>query len=238
MKNSKYLVIQICLILVIIFLAFMIFRSLMRPEKFKNIYDGRKADVVLKLEDIRILQTTYKAEKGSYASTFNQLRDFWNNGRITIVVKEGTVPDTLTEEQALKLNIIRRDTVRVDAKEEILKEIGKLRQSEKYKSKTLPDFDIDKFDIIPYSKGERFHMEADTVVRANIPVYVFEVIARKSQYLKDLDSDPRVKDVFLGKLLYSGLQGQYLGPNFDYRDNVIDLVLGSLTEPSTDGNWE
>jgi hypothetical protein len=69
-------------------------------------------------------------------------------------------------------------------------------------------------------------------------VYVFEVVARRNQYMKNLDEDPRVKDVFLGRLLYSGLQEQFLGPNFDYRDNVIDIVLGSLSEPSTDGNWE
>ncbi len=216
----------------------MIFRSLMRPERFKNIYEARKADIVLKLEDIRILQNAYKAEKGSYASNFGQLRDFWNNGKITIVVKEGTVPDTLTEAEALKLKIISRDTIRVEAKEELLREIEKLRKSEKYKAKAVPVFDISRFDIIPYSKGEQFQIAADTVLRANIPVYVFEVVARRDQYMKDLDDDPRVKDAFLGRFLYSGLQEQYLGANFDYRDNVIDLVLGSLTEPSTDGNWE
>lgn len=238
MKNKKYLVLQICLILVIIFLAVMIFRSLMRPERFKNIYEARKADVVLKLEDIRILQNAYKAEKGSYANTFGQLRDFWDNGKITIIVKEGIVPDTLTEAEALRLKIISRDTVRVNAKEELVREVEKLRKSEKYRLKTVPAFDISRFDIIPYSKGEQFQMSADTILRANIPVYVFEVIARRNQYMKDLDDDPRVKDAFLGRFLYGGLQEQYLGSNFDYRDNVIDLVLGSLTEPSTDGNWE
>ena len=42
----------------------------------------------------------------------------------------------------------------------------------------------------------------------------------------------------MGTLLYSGLQEQFLGPNFDFKENVKDIVLGSLTEPSTDGNWE
>ena len=224
MKSPKYVILQVCLILGIIFLALMIFRSISRPEKFNDIYTARKAEVVVKLRDIRTLQAFYKSEKGSYAKSFDQLRDFWNNGKMTVVVKEGHVPDTLTEAQALKIGIIRRDTMTVKAKDEMLK--------------SLPNFDIDRFDIVPYSKGERFSLEADTIVRANIPVYVYQVIAQKKQYLKNLDEDPRVKSVFLGSFLYSGLQEQFLGANFDYRDNVKDVILGSLTEPSTDGNWE
>jgi len=224
MKNPKYVIIQIVLVLAILFLSVMIFRSLMRPEKFKNVYESRRAEVVVKLKDIRAIQAFYKAEKGSYANSFDQLRDFWNNGKMTIVVKEGNVPDTLTEAQALKMNLIRRDTVIVEAKSEMLK--------------SLPNFDIDKFDIIPYSKGERFQIAADTITRANIPVFVYEVVARKNQYLKDLDDDTHIKDVFLGSLLYSGLQEQFLGPDFNYRESVTDIILGSLTEPSTDGNWE
>ena len=224
MKGPKYLVLQVCLILCIVFLALMIFRSLSRPEKFNDIYTARKAEVVLKLRDIRTLQAFYKSEKGSYAKSFDQLRDFWDNGKMTVVIKEGHVPDTLTEAEALKMKIIRRDTVIVNAKDEMMK--------------SLPNFDIDKFDIVPYSKGERFLIEADTIVRANIPVYVYQVVAQRKQYLKNMDDDPRVNNVFLGSFLYSGLQKQFLGANFDYRENVKDIILGSLTEPSTDGNWE
>jgi len=223
MRSPKHVILQVCLILGIVFLALMIFRSLMRPEKFKNIYEARKAEVVVKLKDIRTLQGFYKSEKGSYANTFEQLKDFWNNGKMTIVVKEGTVPDTLTEAEALKLKIIRRDTVIVDAKEEMMR--------------SLPNLDIDRFDIVPYSKGDRFFIAADTISRANISVYVYQVVAEKKQYLKDLDSDPRIKG-FWGTILYKGLQEQFLGANFDFRDNITDVILGSLNEPSTDGNWE
>lgn len=224
MKGPKYIIIQGVLILGIIVVSVLIYRSIMRPQKFNNIYEARKAEVVVKLKDIRSLQAYYKTEKGSYAQSFEQLRDFWNNGTMTVVVKEGNVPDTLTEAEALKMGIIKRDTVIVNAKTEMLK--------------TLPDLDIDKFDIIPFSDGERFHIAADTIKRSNIPVCVYEVRAEKKQYLKNLDNDPRVKNAFMGTLLYSGLQEEFLGPNFDFKDNIKDIILGSLTEPSTDGNWE
>ena len=224
MKSPKYVILQVCLILGAIFLTLMIIRSLARPEKFKAIHNARKAEVVVKLKDIRTLQSFYKSEKGSYAKSFDQLRDFWETGKMTVIVKEGHVPDTLTEAEALKMRIIRRDTIIVNAKEEM--------------TKVMPNFDINRFDIIPYSRGERFSIAADTITKSNVSVFVYQVIAEKKQFLKNLDDDPRVKNVFLGTFLYSGLQEEFLGPNYDFKDNVTDIILGSLLEPSTDGNWE
>lgn len=224
MKSIKYTLIQTGLIIGIIVLALLIYRSLMRPVKFNEIYEARKINVIKKLEDVRTLQNYYKTEKGSYAKTFDELKSFYTDGKMNIVVKEGHVPDTLTEAEALKLKIIRRDTVVIDAKNEI--------------SKALPNLDIKTFDIIPYSHGKQFIMDADTIVKGNISVHVYQVIAEKSQYLKNLNDDSHIKKSLLSKILYNDLQNQFLGPKFDFKDNVIDLILGSLTEASTDGNWQ
>ncbi len=224
MKNTKNNLIQAGLILVILVLIVCIYRSLSRPEKFNQVYEARKAEVIHKLTDIRTLQTFYKNEKGSYAGSFEQLKDFWENGKMHVVVKEGNVPDSMTEAQAIKLKLVKRDTVVLQAKDEMIK--------------SLPNLDIQTFDLVPYSGNEQFLIAADTLLTGNIPVQVFEVKALRSQYMKDLDNDPRVKKAFLGKLLYGNLQKQFLGPNYDYKDNVIDLILGSLTEASTNGNWQ
>lgn len=224
MKSIKHIIIQIALILGIILFSLLIYRSIVRPEKFNNIYESRKKEVIAKLENIRALQGFYKAEKGSYATDFDSLKDFYNNGKMTVVQKEGSVPDSLTEAQAIKLKIVRRDTMLVDAKDEIMK--------------ALPAMDISKINTIPYSKGESFEMTADTIRKGSILVHVYQVIAHKNQYLKDLDNDPRIKEAFMGSFLFSGMQKQFLGPNFDYRENIKDLILGSLTEASTDGNWQ
>jgi len=196
----------------------------MRPVKFNEIYEARKAEVILKLEDIKILQTYYKTEKGCYAQNFDQIKNFWNEGKMKIVVKEGHVPDTLTEAQAIKLKIVKRDTVIVNAKDEL--------------QKAIPTLDINTFDIVPHSNGEQFYIAADTIKKGNINVHVYEIKALKSQYLKNLNDDARIKSSFLGKILYGNLQDQFLGPKFDYKDNVIDVILGSLTEASTEGNWQ
>ena len=224
MKSIKYTLIQVFLIVGIIVLALLVYRSISRPQKFNVIYETRKKEVITKLEDIRTLQVFYKNEHGSYAKNFDQLKTFWNDGKMRIVVKEGHVPDTLTEAEAIKLKIVRRDTVIVNAKEELIK--------------TLPDFNIQSFDLVPYSDGEQFFIDADTIVKGNIAVHVYEVKALKSQYLKNLNDDPHVKGSLIRRIIYNDLQDQFLGPNFDYKDNVIDIILGSLTEASTDGNWQ
>ncbi|MBR4511306.1 MAG: hypothetical protein IKO59_00745 [Bacteroidales bacterium] len=224
MKNKNFVLIQAGLILVILVLIVAIYRSLSRPEKFNEVYEARKAEVIQKLSDIRTLQTFYKNEKGSYAGSFDQLKDFWENGKMRVVVKEGNVPDSMTEAQAIKLKMVRRDTVVLNAKEEMIK--------------TLPNLDINTFDLVPYSGKEQFLIAADTLRAGNVPVQVYEVKALRSQYMKNLDNDPRVKKAFLGKLLYGNMQKQFLGPDYNYKDNVIDLILGSLTEASTNGNWQ
>ena len=224
MKNKNFVLIQAGLILVILVLIVAIYRSLSRPEKFNEVYEARKAEVIQKLSDIRTLQTFYKNEKGSYAGSFDQLKDFWENGKMRVVVKEGNVPDSMTEAQAIKLKLVRRDTVVLNAKEEMIK--------------TLPNLDINTFDLVPYSGKEQFLIAADTLRAGNVPVQVYEVKALRSQYMKNLDNDPRVKKAFLGKLLYGNMQKQFLGPDYNYKDYVIDLVLGSLTEASTNGNWQ
>ncbi|MBQ2489019.1 MAG: hypothetical protein II525_04325 [Bacteroidales bacterium] len=224
MKNKNFVLIQAGLILVILVLIVAIYRSLSRPEKFNEVYEARKAEVIQKLSDIRTLQTFYKNEKGSYAGSFDQLKDFWENGKMRVVVKEGNVPDSMTEAQAIKLKLVRRDTVVLNAKEEMVK--------------TLPNLDINTFDLVPYSGKEQFLIAADTLRTGNVPVQVYEVKALRSQYMKNLDNDPRVRKAFLGKLLYGNMQKQFLGPDYNYKDNVIDLILGSLTEASTNGNWQ
>ncbi|MBR5664638.1 MAG: hypothetical protein IKX13_02680 [Bacteroidales bacterium] len=224
MKNKNFVLIQAGLILVILVLIVAIYRSLSRPEKFNEVYEARKAEVIQKLSDIRTLQTFYKNEKGSYAGNFDQLKDFWENGKMRVVVKEGNVPDSMTEAQAIKLKLVRRDTVVLNAKEEMVK--------------TLPNLDINTFDLVPYSGKEQFLIAADTLRTGNVPVQVYEVKALRSQYMKNLDNNPRVKKAFLGKLLYGNMQKQFLGPDYNYKDNVIDLILGSLTEASTNGNWQ
>ncbi|MBE0639342.1 MAG: hypothetical protein IH598_12555 [Bacteroidales bacterium] len=77
-----------------------------------------------------------------------------------------------------------------------------------------PNFKVDEFAYIPFSGGKKFELDARQINRGGVMVPVFMAIAKKEYYLSGLD-ETMVKNPF-----------------------VKDLIVGSLEEPTTDGNWE
>lgn len=219
----KHKLIQAALVLVVIVLSIFIYRSVMRPEKYRVISEERKAVVIEQMKDIRTAQLAYKSTKGLYANDFDQLMAFLADGKMPIVVKTGTVPDSLTEQQAIKKGIVKRDTVFVDAFKEIFKD--------------KPNIDIKNLPYIPFSGNQKFEMKSDTIEKGRIKVPVFRVVAPKTAYLKGIDDELKQKSHgfsgFLNSILFSKLEIQ-----FERQPKYFDLIMGSLEEPSTDGNWE
>ena len=193
-------IIQIVLSIVIVALSYFIYESIMKPVRFNKEDGERRLVVIERLKDIRTAQLSFKSVYRRYTGSFDTLLTFLKTGKIPVVKKIGTVPDSLTEAQALKKKIISRDTSYVNAGEELFKD--------------RKDFKIDELIIIPLSKGDKFIMEAGFIEKGKVNVPVFMVIAPKKTYLVGLDEEMI---------------------NMSY---VKDLQLGSMTEPSTDGNWE
>lgn len=77
-----------------------------------------------------------------------------------------------------------------------------------------PNFVVSDLQYIPFSEGERFELDASKINKGGVMVPVFMAIAPKKEYLKGLPDDQVNKA------------------------SVKDLIVGSLTEPTTDGNWE
>ncbi len=165
-------IIQIVLSLVIVFLGYMVYRSIMEPVKFKNERELRERRVVEKLRDIRSAQLVYKSIHGKYTSDFDTLIAFIEEGRLPVVLKVGQTPDTLTEMEAIKLGIIRRDTSFVLVKDSIF---------------NRPDFKVHELARIPFSKGETFEMETDMVDKGGYMVPVIECRAHYKTFLKGMD---------------------------------------------------
>lgn len=73
---------------------------------------------------------------------------------------------------------------------------------------------IDSLPLIPFGNGEQFAIDAGTIERNNLQVPVFEVFAKY-------------------QFIYTGMNtGEY---DVDLEDG---MRLGSMTEPTTSGNWE
>jgi hypothetical protein len=83
-------------------------------------------------------------------------------------------------------------------------------------------FTLDSLRFIPFSGRELFEMTAGEIERGGIKVSVFEVKAPFKAYLKGLD-----KQLIINLVKAKQDIERYPG-----------LKVGSMEEPSTDGNWE
>ncbi len=84
------------------------------------------------------------------------------------------------------------------------------------------NFRLDSLRYIPYSNGEKFEMAAGKIDRGGLKVSVFEVKATYTSFLKGLDRQLVIN----------------LTKEKEDINRFPGLKLGSMEEPSTDGNWE
>ncbi|HEY9113323.1 MAG TPA: hypothetical protein VIN10_01400 [Bacteroidales bacterium] len=83
-------------------------------------------------------------------------------------------------------------------------------------------YTIDQLAIVPFSNGALFEMDADTIERGGVNVNVFEVKTPFTTYLQGLDK----QTVF------------NLTSKMEDIEKYPGLKVGSMLEPSTNGNWE
>ncbi len=205
----KKFVVNIVLAIVVLFLAYEVYESIMEPVKYRKDTLAREKIIINKLDEIKTLQIEFRKLNGRYTSSFDTLINFYEDGRMPLVLKNGVVPDTLTEEKALQMGIITRDTTYIPIKDTLLKNVENLN--------------IKNLAIVPFTKGKvKFEMQASTVTRANFKVPVFEVKCYKKDYLAGI----KEQDLLQNDLKIMKEDDKFPG-----------LILGSLTEPSTDGNW-
>ena len=207
--KSKKVIIQVTLLIAVVFLSYQIYDSIMEPVQFKNSIQEREDVIKHKLGDIKTLQIEYKKVNKVYTASFDSLIDFYKNGSMPMVLKKGTVPDTLSELQALEAGIITRDTTFILIKDTLfLHEEG---------------FNIDIIGVMPFTKGQKqFEMQAGHVTRANFEIPVFEVRCEMIDYLADI----KHQELLLNEINIMMEEDEFPG-----------LILGSMDEPSTDGNW-
>ena len=192
---------------VIIILAWLVYRSPINLKEFQDESNLRKAAVVQNLKDIRSAQIAFKDKYRTYAGDFNTLLDFINNDSIALVKAIGETPDSLSEDQALEMGIIKRDTVFVSAGESIFN-----TEYLKTRDQRFP-FDLNTLSKVPYSEGESFNIESGDIEKGKVIVQVFEVSTTFGTFLKGIDANNKGIDL----------------------DDIIRV--GSMSDASINGNW-
>ena len=195
-------IIQIILLAIAVVLGYFIYVSIMQPVNFNKEKRAREAVVIQYLKDIRSAEFIYKQLNNKYTGSFDTLIHFMDSAKIPVVK---IIPDPHDTTYTLTIS----DTV------------GYVKVADSL-FKDQPNVDYHHINIIPFSGGKKFQLKAGIIKKGGIKVYVFEVKAPYTTYLKGMNKQLIVNLTATRKELH-----KYPG-----------LKVGSMTEPSTDGNWE
>jgi len=171
-----------------IILFYFVYNSINSEIEFNEKAKIRIAENVQKLKDLRQVQIKYKQNKGEFADNFNSLIHFLENDSIAIVKATGETPDSLingkqiSDELALELGLITRDTTYVLAKETVF--------DEAYMGSRKKQFllNIDRLTHIPYS-DVTYNIDAGQVEKGNVIVQVFEISTNYRTVFTGLDAE-------------------------------------------------
>ena len=191
---------------VIIILAWLVYRSPISLKEFQEVAKFRKSAVIQDLKDIRTAQIAFKDKYRVYAGDFNTLINFVKSDSLAVIKAIGEVPDSLTEDQALKASIISRDTVFVPAYESIFNDDYLSTRDDRF------DFDLDKLSSVPFSE-ESFSIESGNIEKGKVVVQVFEVSTNYATFLNGLDATNKgidlEKTIRVGSMSDASINGNW-----------------------------
>ena len=194
-----------------VFFASQIYSSINGPIKFNKVKNERYAVVIDRLKDIRNAQIAHKDVKGYYANNFDELVSFVDNGLFTLIEEKDS--SYLAYDRIYRIDMLRevkivRELGKVSVKDSLFKD------NESYKQMA--------FIPIKGKEDEKFSISADIIDKNGYEAHVFEVKVKKDVILYDQNKDLLKQE---NKVIsVDGVNGD-------------EIILGSMTEVSTSGNW-
>ncbi|MCF8361869.1 MAG: hypothetical protein K9G70_04515 [Prolixibacteraceae bacterium] len=212
----KRIIIQIVLLALAAFLAYMLWDSIQTPIRFEKEKDIRYEKVIQRLKDIRKAQVAYEDVNNQYTGDWDTLINFVLHDSIPKIRKIGMLTDSmmeagLTEVEAMKKGLIIRDTIKASVLNEVFS----------------TGYPVEKLKVIPNSGGQEFFLEQNIITTGSgVKVPVFEARAHNNQILYELQDDYRQQIINLNERRRKN--NRYPG-----------LKVGSVLETTNNaGNWE
>lgn len=204
------LALQAVLWILALFFSFKIYNSINGPINFNEIKNERYARVITKLKLIRKAQIAHKDVTGTYSNNFDSLVKFIDNGIFTLIEKRDS--SFMEYDRTYRIDMLR-EVVVIDTLGFVPVKDSLFKNSNTYKDfATVPVEGIDaKFDI-----------NASIIDKNGYKAPVFEIKVAKNLILHDQDKD--LLKLENETISVDGVNGP-------------SIILGSLTEVSTNGNW-
>ena len=202
--------IQAVLWILIIFFSYKIYDSINGPINFNQVKNERYADVISRLKEIRKAQIAHKDVKGFYANNFDSLVSFVDNGIFTLIQKRDS--SYLEYDRTYRIDMLR-EVIVVDT-------LGFIPVKDSLFKNSTDYADMSKVPV--EGSDATFSIKADVIDKNGYKVPVFEVKVAKSIILFDQNEDLLKQEN--ETISVDGVNGP-------------DIILGSLTDVSENGNW-
>jgi hypothetical protein len=220
-------VLNILLVIIALFFSFLVSRSILRPEKYKTVYNQRAEEIRTHLVTIRAVQQVYRNEYKKYAGEIDSLVEFVNYGVVHIIQTAGNIPEEMTEEKAFEAGLIKKTVETIPAKEKILSFDPNVT-TESLKS----------FELIPYNDGKKFEIQLAEISGKTYTIPVYRIDLTLEKILANLDQTISKKEENLLSRFFNKLFYNNLAQDNQYKDQYLPMWLGSLTDASISGSWE
>ena len=193
-----------------IFFASQIYSSINGPIKFNQVKNDRYTKVIDRLKDIRSAQIAHKDVNGFYANNFDSLVSFIDNGIFTLIEKRDS--SYLEYNRTYRIDMLKEVEI-VDTLGFVSVKDSLFGNNDSYKM--MAKVPIDGTD-------SEFSIKADIIDKNGYQVPVFEVKVKKDIVLFDQNKD--LLDQENKVISVDGVNGP-------------EIILGSMTDVSTSGNW-
>ena len=207
---NKQRALELFLWVLSIFFASQIYSSINGPIKFNQVKNDRYTKVIDRLKDIRSAQIAHKDVNGFYANNFDSLVSFIDNGIFTLIEKRDS--SYLEYNRTYRIDMLKEVEI-VDTLGFVSVKDSLFGNNESYKM--MAKVPIDGTD-------SEFSIKADIIDKNGYQVPVFEVKVKKDIVLFDQNKD--LLDQENKVISVDGVNGP-------------EIILGSMTDVSTSGNW-
>ncbi|MCB0465492.1 MAG: hypothetical protein KDC78_07425 [Aequorivita sp.] len=208
------LVIQIVLWIVIIFLGWKLWNSVMGPVEFNKVKEARYVKIIKNLKDIQAAELAHKEITGTFTGDWDSLVRFIDTAKFAITQRRDTSYADVAKNKAFGISegyFIEEsliDTLGFTPVKDSL-----YAGSDRYK--TMMNVPVEGINA-------KFDLKAGKIERNDATYAVFEAKVSKDVVLEGLD-----KDLIIQEMQVQSVDGV----------NGPDIKVGSMEDVNTSGNW-
>jgi hypothetical protein len=210
-------IIHLVLWIVIIFLAYMLYKSVIGPVEFNKIKKARYAKVIDNLKDIRAGELAFQELTGSFTGNFDSLVQFIDTAEFAITVRRDTSYPDVVKNRAFGLDPQKGgyyiEDIIIDTLDFYPVRDSLYGGTDRYKS--MMNVPIENVDA-------QFELEAGKLDKNGTLYSVFEAKVAKDVILSDQDKDLLSQEN--ETVSVDGVNGAF-------------IRVGSMNDVDTGGNW-